>query len=122
MPQDSETGRQGLENGYNHADAIGALLRANRLSNSSNEFDWNGSRVVIKTGSSAVVTRAALERVDAVVYGEATAQGWTIYRVEPRAFDENSIQSQSSNHNENYRLVRRAQIREIGEPVVLADL
>lgn len=60
MPQDSETGRQGIENGYNHADEIGALLNARRVSNNSNEFDWKGSRVVIKTGSSAVVTRALL--------------------------------------------------------------
>ena len=121
MPQDSETGRQGLENGYNHAGVIAELLNAKRVSNNSNEFDWAGSRVVIKTGSSAVVTRAILDRVDVVVYGEETDEGWAIYRVEPRVFNENSIQSQSKNHNENYRLVRRSQIRKIGEPIFLAD-
>lgn len=69
MPQDSETGRQGCASGYSRADKIGALLGAERLAKNSNEFRWDSRIVVIKTGSSAVVTRATLGRVVAIVYG-----------------------------------------------------
>jgi hypothetical protein len=70
MPQNSETGRQGYETSYNNADTIGTLLGAVRLANNSNEFRWNDRTVVIKSGSSAVITRATLGRVTAIVYGE----------------------------------------------------
>jgi hypothetical protein len=114
MPQNTETGQQGLENGYSNADQIGALLGATRVSNNSNEFRWKGMVVVIKTGASAVVTRATLARVAFVVYGEKTAEGWTLYKIDPATFDHLSVQSQSRNHNENYRLVRRSKIRNNG--------
>ena len=117
MPQNSETGRQGLENGYNNADEIGALLGAARIANNSNEFRWEGKIVVIKTGSSAVVTRATLGRVAAIVYGEETDDGWVLYEIDPTVFEELSIQSRSRNHDERYRLVRRTQIREHGRQI-----
>jgi hypothetical protein len=117
MPQNSETGRQGYETGYNNADEIGALLGAVRLSNSSNEFRWNARIVVIKTGSSAVVTRATLDRVTAIIYGEETGDGWTLYEITPKVFEELSVQSRSRNHDENYRLVRRKQIRQTGRRI-----
>jgi hypothetical protein len=114
MPQNWETGRLGRENGYKRADEIGALLGAARLSNKSNEFQWDARIVVIKTGSSAVVTRATLRRVAAIVYGEKTGGGWRLYEMTPTKFAELSVQSHSRNHDENYRLVRRTQIREHG--------
>jgi len=114
MPQNLETGRLGRENGYKRADEIGALLGAARLSNKSNEFQWDGRIVVIKTGSSAVVTRATLRRVAAIVYGEKTGGGWRLYEMTPAKFAELSVQSHSRNHDENYQLVRRTQIREHG--------
>lgn len=117
MPQNSETGRQGYETGYKNADEIGALLGAIRLSNDSNEFRWNGRIVVIKTGSSAVVTRATLGRVTAIVYGEETDNGWTLYEIAAKIFEKLSVQSHSRKHDENYRLVRRKQIRETGRRI-----
>ena len=117
MPQNSKTGRQGYETGYNNADAIGVLLGAVRLSNKSNEFRWDGRTVVIKTGSSAVVTRATLGRVTAIVYGEETDNGWTLYEIVPKIFEELSIQSRIRNHDESYRLVRRKQIQETGRRI-----
>ena len=117
MPQNSETGRKGRENGYNRANQIGALIGAARLTNSSNEFRWNDRNVVIKTGSSAVVTRAMLARVAAIVYGEETDDGWILYEVAPTIFEELSIQSRSKNHDEKYRLVRRTQIRKHGRQI-----
>lgn len=106
MPQNSETGRQGRENGYNNADEIGALLGATRISNNSNEFRWDDEIIVIKTGSSAVVTRAMLTRVTAIVYGERKNTEWRLYKINPKVFEKLSVQSRSRNHNENYRLVR----------------
>lgn len=117
MPQNRETGRQGRKNGYNRADKIGELLGATRISNNSNEFRWNDKVVVIKTGSSAVVTRAMLDRVAAIVYGEWINAEWKLYKIEPTVFEGLSIQSHSRNHNENYRLVRRKQIRENGNQI-----
>jgi hypothetical protein len=117
MPQTSETGRQGRENGYNRADAIGALLGAARLAKNSNEFEWGGRIVLIKTGPSAVVTRATLSRVAAIVYGEETNDGWILYEIAPTIFEALSVQSCSRKHGENYRLVRRTQIREHGRKI-----
>jgi hypothetical protein len=120
MPQNSETGRQGRKNGYSRADQIGALLGATRISNNSNEFRWDDKVVVIKTGSSAVVTRAMLTRVNAIVYGERTNAEWRLYEIDPTVFEKLSIQSRSKNHNEKYRLVRRTQMREHGRQIPLA--
>lgn len=114
MPQSTETGRQGYKNGYGNADQIGALLGAKRISKNSNEFLWNGKVVVIKTGQSAVVTRAMLAKVGAVVYGEKMGDGWVLYEIDPAAFERLSVRSQSNNHDENYRLVRRSQIKDNG--------
>ena len=119
MPQDSETGRQGCASGYSRADKIGALLGAERLAKNSNEFRWDSRIVVIKTGSSAVVTRATLGRVAAIVYGEETNDGWILYEIAPTLFEALSIQSRSRNHDENYRLVRRTQIRDHGRQVTI---
>ncbi len=119
MPQNADTGRQGHENGYNNADQIGELLDAVRVTRISNEFRWNGRIVVIKTGPSAVVTRATLARVAAVVYGDETNTGWALYEIDPETFEQLSVRSQSSNHNENYRLVRRSQIREHGGQIIV---
>ena len=120
MPQNSETGRQGRENGYNKADEIGALLGATRISNNSNEFRWDDKVIVIKTGSSAVVTRAMLTRVAAIVYGVWTNAEWSLYEINPSVFEKLSVQSRSRNHNERYRLVRRTQIRENGRQVPIS--
>ncbi len=117
MPQNAESGCQGLEHGYRNADLIGALLGATRIANNSNEFRWKGRTVVIKTGSSVVVTRATLARVATVVYGEETASGWVLYEIDPATFEGLSVTSQSSKHNENYRLVRRTQIRDNGRVI-----
>ena len=119
MPQNSETGRQGRENGYNNADEIGALLGATRISNNSNEFRWDDKVVVIKSGSSAVVTRAMLIRVAAIVYGERKNAEWRLYEIDPVEFENLSVQSRSRNHDENYRLVRRTQIREHGRQIYI---
>jgi ribosomal protein L25 (general stress protein Ctc) len=121
MPQNAVTGRQGLVNGYNNADQIGVLLGAVRLANNSNEFRWQGRVVVIKTGSSVVVTRATLGRVAAVIYGEETDNGWILYELDPATFEQLSVQSRSRIHNENYRLVRRTQIRDHGRSIVVAE-
>jgi hypothetical protein len=117
MPQNSVTGRQGRDNGYSKADEIGTVLGAARLSSKSNEFRWDGRIVVIKTGSSAVVTRAILGKVAAIVYGEETDGGWILYEIAPTIFEELSVQSRSRNHDEKYRLVRRTQIREHGRQI-----
>ena len=121
MPQNPETGRQGLENGYNNADAIGSPLGAVRLANNSNEFRWRGRVVVVKTGSSAVVTRATLARVAVIVYGEQTAAGWELYEIDPATFERLSVASRSRKHNENYRLVRRTQIRDNGRRIAVGE-
>ena len=117
MPQNLKTGRQGRENGYKNANEIGALLGAARIFSNSNEFRWNNKVVVIKTGSSAVVTRAMLARVTAIVYGKKKNSEWKLYEIDPKEFEKLSIQSSSRNHNENYRLVRRTQIREHGREI-----
>ena len=117
MPQNAETGRQGLVNGYGNADQIGKLLGAVRVANNRNDFLWKDRIVVIKTGPSAVVTRATLARVSAVVYGEETANGWLLYEIDPATFEALAVTSQSSGHNENYRLVRRSQIRNQGQVI-----
>ena len=117
MPQTRETGHQGRQNGYKRADSIGALLGAARLAEASNVFQWGGRVVLIKTGSSAVVTRATLDRVAAIVYGEETKDGWILYEIAPTTFEALSAQSCSTKHDEKYRLVRRAQIREHGRRI-----
>ena len=117
MPQNHKTGREGLENGYSRANQIGALIGAERLSNSSNEFRWNGRIVVIKTGSSAVVTRAMLNRVAAVVYGEKKDGDWILYKITSQKFEVLSDQAQSKNHAEKYRRVHRTQIRKYGQKI-----
>lgn len=117
MPQDSDTGRQGFENGYRRADEIGALLGAVPISRASNEFRWGERIVVIKTGSSIVVTRATLDRVAAIIYGKRTQKGWDLYEIDPTTFERLSVQSQSSKHDQNYRLVRQTQIRTHGHRI-----
>ncbi len=113
MPQDDDSGRRGRLNGYRNADLIGEQLGAVRISQRSNEFQWNDRIILIKTGSSAIVTRATLERVQAVIYGVAV-DGWTLYEIDPETFEELSVASASRNHDETYRRVRRTQIRENG--------
>jgi hypothetical protein len=81
MPQNADTGPQGLENGYRRANEIGALLGAARISNNSNDFRWEGRTVVIKTGSSVVVTPATLRRAAAIIYGKETRNGWELYEI-----------------------------------------
>lgn len=83
MPQNSDTGRRGLENGYRRADEIGALLGAVRINRSSNEFRWEDRIVLIKTGPSIIVTRATLRRVTAIICGKETRSGWELYEIEP---------------------------------------
>jgi hypothetical protein len=119
MPQNADTGRQGLWNGYSNADQIGDLLGAVRVASNSNKFRWNDRIVVIKTGSSAVVTHATLAKVAAVVYGDETNTGWVLYEIDPETFEQLSVRSQSNNHNEDYRLVRRSQIREHGQQIIV---
>jgi len=82
-----------------------------------NDFRWGGKLVVIKTGSSAGVTRTTLGRVAAIVYGEETADRWILYEFAPSKFEELSVQSKSRNHDENYRLVRLAQVWEHGRQI-----
>jgi hypothetical protein len=118
MPQNADTGRQGFENGYRRADEIGALLGADRINNNSNDFIWNERTVVIKTGPSVIATRATLSRVAAIIYGKATSRGWDLYEIDPTTFEQLSVQSPSSGHNERYRLVTRKQIREHGRRIV----
>jgi hypothetical protein len=119
MPQNADTGRQGLENGYRRADEIGAVLGAVRINRNSNEFRWEERIVVIKTGPSIIVTRATLRRVTAIIYGKESRNGWELYEIDPTTFELLSVQSQSSGHNENYRLVRQTQIRGHGRRVVV---
>ena len=114
MPQDSETGRQGYENGYERANHIGSLIGATRIGRASNEFTWRERRVAIKTGPSVVLTRSTLSRIDAIVYGYQEQGVWTLYEMAPRRFEELSVSSQSRKHTDDYRLVRRAQFLEHG--------
>lgn len=115
MAQTSETGRKGCENGYKRADEIGILLSAVRLSKKSNEFRWGDRIVVIKTGPSAVVTRASLGRVAAIVYGEKNDDDWFLYEISPIKFEGLSRPSRSARHSDNYRLVSGTRIREQGK-------
>jgi len=119
MPQNADTGRQGRENGYRRADEIGALLGAARTSTNSNDFRWEGRTVVIKTGSSVVVTRATLSRITAIIHGARTYNGWVLYEIDPITFEQLSVQSRSSKHNQNYRLVRQRQIRDHGHRIAV---
>jgi hypothetical protein len=114
MPQNSDTGRAGYENGYGAADEIGKLLGAERIGSKSNEFVLGQTKILIKTGSSAVVTRATLARIDFIIYGFKTSDGWQLYKIDPETFEKHSSQSQSGNHDESYRLVRKKQIKEYG--------
>jgi hypothetical protein len=114
MPQDRESGERGRRHGYSRADMIAELIGAVRLSTKSNEFEWKGSHIAIKTGSSPVVTRNMLGRADAIVYGHEHRGGWVVYSISPEIFERLSVQSRSSQHNENYRQVRGGLIREHG--------
>lgn len=120
MPQNADTGRRGLENGYRKADEIGALLGAVRINRSSNEFRWENRIVLIKTGPSIVAIRDTLRRVTAIICGKETRNGWELYEMDPTTFEQLSVQSQSSGHNENYRLVRQGQIRDHGRRIAVA--
>ncbi len=120
MPQNAETGRQGRENGYRNADEIGTLIGAARISNKSNVFRWNRKLVVIKTGSSAIVTRPLLAKVEAIIYGEWKHDEWHLYEIGTKVFEKLSKESQSRKHNEEYRLVRRSQIREHGSQIPIS--
>ena len=58
-----------------------------------------------------------LKRIGSVIYGIEQSSGWIIYEIDPVVFEDNSVDSQSSGHNKNYRLVTRSQIRELGEKI-----
>jgi hypothetical protein len=96
------------------------MLGARRISYKSNEFQWGNKRVVIKTGSATVVTRAMISRVSSIVYGEWKIDGWNLYEIDTDVFEKLSIQSRSRNHNENYRFVRGKQIKENGRHINVA--
>ena len=115
MPQNSETGRKGFENGYKGADEIGTLLGAARISYRSNEFRWKDNLVVIKTGPSVVVTRAILSRVKSIIYGEWKNNKWNLYEIKPDIFEMLSVRSLSKKHNEKYRHVGQQKIKGSGQ-------
>lgn len=117
MPQNTATGRKGRENGYIRADEIGILLGAVRISYKSNEFCWKNKVVLIKTGPSAVVTRATLAKVESIIYGERVDVEWRLYQIDPDEFERLSVQSRSRSHNENYRSVSRKQMRYHGRRI-----
>ena len=119
MPQNVETGRQGYENGYGNADEIGSLLGASRVERNANIFKWNGRHIVIKSGPSAVVTLATLERVKAVVYGVRMGTVWELYEIARETFKGCSGKSKSKRHGDNYRLMSRGKIREHGKVIDL---
>jgi hypothetical protein len=118
MAQTTETGRQGVVNGYNNADGIAALIGAVRVSHGTNDFRLGERLIVIKTGSSTVITESTLSRVDAIYYGEYRDGGWAVYEIAPQTYHALSAPSRSPKHDERYRLVRRTQIRQHGKRVV----
>jgi hypothetical protein len=117
MPQDSESGIRGVANGYKNANEIATLIGAARRSKSANLFGLGEERVVIKTGSSAVVTLTTLANVDAVVYGFQQYGHWEVYRIAPAAFETVSVASRSKGHDDRYRSVRKTLIRDNGSRI-----
>ena len=117
MPQDAESGRQGLKKGYARADKIGGILGAERLSKTSNEFLWGNRRIVIKTGPNPVVTRNMLERVEAIIFGEEDDQEWVLYEIDPVTFERISEPSRSSGHDESYRQVSKSKLYSHGRVI-----
>jgi hypothetical protein len=115
MPQNAQTGRDGRDRGYADADAVANTIGAQRIGPNSNEFMLRNRRISIKTGGPAVVvTRATLGRVDSVLVGENPGGLWDLYEVDPPTFEQNSVQSLSSGHDDNYRSVPLTLVRNIG--------
>ncbi len=123
MPQNRETGRQGNQNGYRNADALGERLGATRLSKQSNAFEMRGQRVLLKTGErGAVVSGETLKRVEAVIYGFLDRDRWAAYELKPQSFRAHGVPSLSESHRgRDFRQLSKTQCRELGRQILPAS-
>ena len=92
MPQDRESGDRARRWGFSMAQKVASHLGA-KLANPgrSNEADWKGRRILIKSAHYGVnqigATPATLNRVEAIIIAlQENDKGYTLYEITPAFF------------------------------------
>jgi hypothetical protein len=93
MTQNRQSGAEAAEFGHKAAALIGRSISAKKLTARSNEFDWRGKRVTIRTarqGNNQVgVLYAMLGRVQAVIAAfEVAPNKYELYSLSPETYRE----------------------------------
>lgn len=126
-PQDRQTGAAGNRFGRETAPKIAAALGAEMLGPSTNEAQWRGSRVVIKcarSGTSSIgVTKAMLERIDAVLAAFQRLDGrFDVYELPASEFKAKMRESRSAGHGSRVGLVSHRVFERHGNAVGTASV
>ena len=93
MTQNRETGAEAAQFGHKAATLIGEKIGAKKLKSNSNEFEWNGQRVTIRTarqGNNQVgVLYDMLRRVESVngAFEIATSE-FELFSLSPETYEE----------------------------------
>jgi len=93
MTQNAESGAAAAKFGLETAALLGGVLGATKLKKNSNEFEYKGQRVTIRTGRKSTtdfgVRYDMLDRVQLVIAGfEVAASEYELWAISPETFKE----------------------------------
>ncbi len=125
MPQNRQTGADAARFGHEAAALIGEKIGAKKLTRNSNEFEWNGQRVTIRTarqGNKQVgVLYDMLPRVQSVIAAFETApKEFELISLSPEVFQ--SAMRDSNTGKGRVGLVNKKVFDEQGKPVGRVNL
>lgn len=101
MPQNRESGAAAVDYGLKTARKVAEALGADKIGNPrSNEFSWNGRRIVIKCARARTqkvgVPYHMLKRLDAIIGAFQQEDGsYLLYEMPPRMYQENMTSTYS---------------------------
>ncbi len=120
--QTTASGRAAAERGKRRAEAIANVLGGKRLSETSNLFEIDGQRTLVKSSSQSNarfgVYEKQLSEIDEILCASQTSQGtFELHAITPKDWDENAFDV--SPNVRTYKLQRQmsgSQVRKLGTP------